>query len=79
MTDNGMFEQMCKSAAEELAGGGEGWRELPPNVIMLACFHLLTNHFTHKLQEIKKPLYFLGSCFCAAAIAVLLQTFFFSP
>ena len=70
--ENGFFARMCKEAAEELANGQDGWRDANPNVMMLACFHLLTNHMAH---TIKKPLWFAASCIAGAALIVILKTF----
>jgi hypothetical protein len=69
-SSNNMFERMCKEAADEMAEGGKGWRELPPNVVILACFHLLTNHLTHKLV---KPLWWFAFSVCAAVIGYLIS------
>jgi len=71
--ENGMFARMCKEAAEELANGKSGWRECNPNVMMLACFHLLTNHLTSTL---KRPIWFAASCLGGAAIVFIVKTFF---
>ena len=70
--ENGMFARMCKDAAEEIASGKEGWREASPNVLMLACFHLLTNHLSHSLA---KPLWWAAGCIGGAAVVFGVKTF----
>lgn len=55
---NGMFEKMCKEAADELASGNMGWKEMETNTLLMACFHLLTNHLTHSLT---RPLWFFSA------------------
>ena len=48
MAGNGFFETMTKEAINELAEGKISWRDMPPNVLIMACFGMLTNHLTHK-------------------------------
>lgn len=60
MADNGLFERMYKDALNELAEGKEGtWREVSPNVLIMACMGMLANHLTHRIT---KPLWwFVGT------------------
>ena len=60
---NDFFMRMCKEAQEELASGEKGsWRQVEPNVLLLASFGMLANHLAH---SITKPLWFAaGSVFC---------------
>ncbi len=69
---NGIFEKMCKEAADELAKGDQGWREMETNTLLMACFHLLTNHLTHKLA---RPLWFAASAVGVWAVGTLLNLF----
>ena len=69
--ENGFFNGICRKAAEELVDGGEGWRELPPNVVILAGFHLLTNHLTHNLA---RPLWFFASSVVIGIISYIVFT-----
>ena len=56
---NDFFQKMCKEAIEEIASGEKGWKEADPNVLILACFGMLTNHLSHKFS---RPLWwFAGS------------------
>ena len=48
MADNDFFAKMTKDAIDELAEGVTSWRDMPPNVLIMACFGMLTNHLTHK-------------------------------
>ena len=73
MSTNDFFQRMCREAAEEMASGDKGWREMDHNTVTMACFHLLTNHLTHKLA---KPLWFFASCIAAAVITFILKSFF---
>lgn len=74
-TRNDFFERMCGEAMDELASGERGsWREVSPNVLIMACFGMLTNHLSGKLL---KPLWFAGSSICAAAIVVVVRNVFF--
>jgi len=58
------FQQMCNEALDEVAGGKKGWKEAEPNVLILACFAMLTNHLYHKIT---RPLWFF-SCSVAAGV-----------
>ena len=69
---NGMFAQMCKEAVDELADGKHGWREANPNIMLLACFHLLTNHLSHKLAT---PLWWAASSIMGAALIFVIKLF----
>jgi uncharacterized membrane protein YoaK (UPF0700 family) len=68
-----MFERMCKEAAEEVAAGKQGWRQMNANVLFMACFHLLTNHLSHKIMELKKPLWWAASTIGAAALLAVIK------
>ena len=61
MADNGFFEKMGKEATEILTSGkaGTSWREVSPNILIMACFHMLTNHLTHKF--LKPMWWFVGA------------------
>ena len=63
---NGMFARMCREAAEELASGEKGWKEMETNTLLMACFHLLTNHLTH---AITRPLWFFSGTVFAGVVA----------
>ncbi len=57
MASNGLFERMYKDALNELAEGKEGtWRQVSPNVLIMACMGMLANHLTHRIT---KPLWAL--------------------
>ncbi|KKL53714.1 hypothetical protein LCGC14_2272660 [marine sediment metagenome] len=49
MAGNGFFDEMGKEATEILTSGkaGTSWREVSPNILIMACFHMLTNHLAH--------------------------------
>ena len=65
---NGLFEKMCRDAVDEIASGDEGWREASPNVLIMACFGMLTNHLYHKIT---RPLWFVAGSAVAAAISFI--------
>ena len=65
------FQRMCKDAAEQLANGKHGWREMDTNTLLMACFHLLTNHLTHKLS---RPLWLFASAITTAVITYVVST-----
>ncbi len=44
---NGLWAKMGKDAMDKLAKGQ--WETVSPNVLIMACFHLLTNHLVHKI------------------------------
>ncbi len=69
---NGMFARMCKEAADELASGDKGWKEVDTNTLLMACFHLLTNHLAHTLT---RPLWWAAGCIGAAVLVYLVKTF----
>ena len=70
--ENGMFARMCREAAEELASGDQGWRDCNPNVMLLACFHLLTNHLSH---TIARPLWWAAGFVGGAVVLFMIKTF----
>ena len=43
---NGLWNNMGKQAINKLSEGN--WETVSPNVLIMACFHLLTNHLAHK-------------------------------
>ena len=57
MQENDFFRRMTREAMEELAGGDRGWREVQPNVLVLACFGMLYNHLG---TRIVRPLWFFA-------------------
>ena len=69
---NGMFARMCREAADKLASGDKGWKEVDTNTLLMACFHLLTNHLTH---SITKPLWWAAGCVGSAAVIYVGKTF----
>ncbi len=70
---NDFYERMCKEAQEELASGEKGWREAPTNVLLLACFGLLTNHLTHKIT---RPLWVTAYTVIGGLIAAVIINVF---
>ena len=70
-TNNGFFKRMCKEATEELASGTSGsWREVPPNVLIMACFGMLLNSLTHKLA---RPLWFFAGAVATGVIGYIIH------
>lgn len=68
---NGFFKMMCEDARNELASGEKGsWREVPPNVLMMACFGMLTNHLTH---NITRPLWFFSGTVFVFAVGAFIH------
>lgn len=72
--ENGLFQKMGKEAMEELANGERGWREAPPNVLIMACFGMLTNHLSTKLL---RPIWFAACSISAAAIVYIVKDVIF--
>ena len=70
MANNDFFDRMCKDAAEELASGEKGWKDMDHNTLMMACFHLLTNHLTHKLS---RPLWFFASAVSIGVLTLIME------
>jgi len=66
--ENDFFNRMCKDAINQVASGGQSWRDAPPNVLIMACFGLLTNHLSHKLT---RPLWFAASSIATGVIGYL--------
>ena len=66
------FQKMCKEAEDEVASGEKGWRELAPNVLILACFAMLTNHLSHKLT---RPLWFFAGTIFTGVVGYLIHLF----
>ena len=72
--NNGFFQRMCKEAADELAQGDRGWKDMDSNTLTMACFHYLFNHMTHKIT---RPLWFAAGAVTTWAVGSLLQSFVF--
>lgn len=70
MADNGLFKRMCKEAIEEVSSGDVGWKEIPTNTLLMACFGMLTNHLTH---NITRPLWFFASAIAVGVIGYLIH------
>ena len=68
--NNSFFSKMTKEAIEELASGEKSWREVKTNVLVLACFGILTNHLTHKLA---RPLWWFAGSVCAGVITYIIS------
>ena len=68
---NGFFARMGKEAAEELAKGEKGWKQVDTNTLVLACFYLLTNHMAHTLA---RPLWFFSSAIAAAVVFYVVRS-----
>lgn len=73
MKEDGFFERMGKEAIEELASGDVGWKDMPTNVLLMACFGMLYNHLTHKLT---KPLWTAASFIGAGVIGYIIHLIF---
>ena len=71
MGSNNFFQRMTKEAMDDLAGGEKGWREADPNTLILACFGMLYNHFSHKVT---KPLWFFVSVVAAGVIWMIISS-----
>jgi len=69
--ENGFFQRMGKEAMEELAGGEQGWRDAPSNVLIMACLGMLTNHLSSKIT---KPLWLVSSSISVAVLGHLIHT-----
>ena len=69
-SNNDFFQRMCRDAAEELASGRQGWHAMETNTLLMACFHLLTNHLTH---AITKPLWFFAGSVASGVIFYIVQ------
>lgn len=67
---NNFFMGMCKEAMEELASGEKGWKEADTNILVMACFGMLTNHLTQKLA---RPLWLFSGAVGAGVIAYIVH------
>lgn len=73
MADNGFFEKMYKEALNELADGKDGtWREVSPNVLIMACMGMLANHLTHKIT---KPLWWFVGAVATGVVGYIVSLF----
>ena len=68
---NDFFNRMCKEAQDEIASGDKGWKEADTNTLLLACFGLLTNHLSHKITELSKPLWVFAYTVAGGIVATL--------
>ena len=67
---NNFFQNMCQEAIDEIAQGDKGWRDQEPNVLILACFGMLTNHLSHKFT---RPLWFFAGAVATGVIGYLVN------
>ena len=52
MDRNDFFQRMMSEAVDEVASGKAGsWRDIKPNILILACFGMLTNHLSKKIER----------------------------
>ena len=70
---NGMFNRMCKEAQNELADGDKGWREVSPNVLIMACFGALNSSLAAKFT---KPLWFAGGVLASGVLWLIFSDIF---
>lgn len=73
MKENGFFERMSREAIEELASGEVGWRDMPTNVLLMACFGMLYNHLAHKLT---RPLWLASGAVATGVTGYLVHLVF---
>lgn len=72
MADNGFFEKMTKDALNELAEGEKGWRDVNPNVLLMACFGMLTNHLTHTFL---RPMWWFVAAVATGVVGYIVSLF----
>ena len=73
MSDNDFFSKMYKEALSELADGKEGtWREVSPNVLIMACMGMLANHLSHRIT---KPLWWFVGTAGTVAVGYIVSLF----
>lgn len=71
MNGDDFFKGMTKEAIEELVSGRRGtWRDVTPNVLILACFGMLTNHLSHRIV---RPLWFFALSVGAGVIWTIVK------
>lgn len=80
MSNGDLFLRMCREAMDELASGDKGWRDAQPNTVTMACFGMIYNHLSHKVEQVEKrivkPLWGLAAAVaCGVAAAILLNVF----
>ena len=73
MAENGFFKKMTQDAIDELAEGNISWREVSPNVLIMACFGMLTNHLSHKFL---KPMWFFVGAVGTGVIWLIISSVF---
>lgn len=66
---NDFFRKMCKEAAEDLASGEKGWKDVDTNTLFLAAFGMLYNHL---ISSISRPLWFFAGSVTAGIITALI-------
>lgn len=67
---NGLFDQMCHEAIDELASGKKSWKDVDTNTLVLACFGMLSNHLASKLA---KPLWWFAGSISAAVVGYIIN------
>lgn len=70
--NDAFFKKMCREAAEEVANGKAGWREMPTNVVVMACMGMLWNSIVH---NISRPMWFFSSAIFVAVLGYLVHLF----
>ena len=68
---NDFFQKMCKEALDEMASGSHGtWRDMPSNILFLACFGMLFNHLYHRMI---RPLQIVAGCAVTASLGYIIS------
>jgi len=67
---NGLFQSMCNEAVEELSNGNKGWREVDANILLMACFGMLSEHLTNRIA---KPLWWFAGSVSAGVVGYIVK------
>ena len=69
MNNADFFTRITREAMNEIARGKVSIKDTPTNTLLLACFGMLINHFTHKIT---RPLWFFAASVFAGIVAYVL-------
>lgn len=68
-----VFQTMMKEAMDELSCGKKGWKELDSNTLIMACFGLLTQHLSQKLE---KPIWIFSGSVSSGVVWYIVSSIF---
>lgn len=71
---NGIFDRMMEEAMDKVACGDKGWKDVPTNTLLLACFCHLNKNIT---RSVSRPIWFFAGAVGCGVVWLLIRDIFF--